>query len=192
LLAMWHTGSRKSQLPCQHQKFKRRRNLHEKRSRFRKRVQGIPKMSFEGETQASIVPDLETPCTYLQVSIDNRYHSALFDTGSPISVVTADLCGNRKIMPYMGKFRSCTGHSLDILGYATIEFDFNGRQCPIPCIVVSRSACPVILGMNWIVKYVRPEDQVLTPNHVEASSASGPGLSLHSPRSPLYSPWRFL
>ena len=117
-------------------------------------------MNTGDSIQASIIPDLESPCLYLDISVNGRQLSALFDTGSPISVVTAELCGDREVLPYGNRFRSCTGHSLDIVGYTIMDFVFESRLCPIPCVVVRNSAYPVLLGMNWIRKHIQPEDDI--------------------------------
>src|SRR5277367_1869395 len=171
------------------EKFKRRRTLHEKRFRFQRVKQEPPSMSTGDSIQASIIPDLESPCLYLDISVNGRQLSALFDTGSPISVVTAELCGDREVLPYGNRFRSCTGHSLDIVGYTIMDFVFESRLCPIPCVVVRNSAYPVLLGMNWIRKHIQPEDDIWRARGGDDVSGSDPTqvspVPLRDDRSPV-------
>lgn len=110
------------------------------------------------QVQASLIPDIESPCIYLDIQINSGAYRALFDTGSPISVVSHEVCGNKEIRPYYGNFRSYTGHNLEILGYANIDITYNQENCPIPCVVVKSPACQILLGINWIRKYMPAEN----------------------------------
>jgi len=106
--------------------------------------------------QASIVPDLQAECVYALVRVNSKDVRALIDTGSPITVASASLCQNLEILPYNGSFRSYTGHRLDVLGYTELQIGYRGRMCPIPAVVVRNPQFEMLLGINWIRKYVPP------------------------------------
>jgi len=110
-------------------------------------------MNSKNGILASNFNGIESPCIYLRVAIRDRVVDGLFDTGSPITAISADLCRDYKLSPYEGSFRSCTGHSLNIVGCTIVDMVYKDKPCPIPCVVVKNPVCPLILGMNWITRY---------------------------------------
>jgi len=121
------------------------------------------------QVQASIIPNIQAECIFASIIVNDRNCRALVDTGSPITVVSANLCQDLEILPYNGSFRSYTGHRLDVLGYTELQIGYKGRNCPIPTVVVRDPQFEMLLGVNWIRKYVSPNHGTWDLDNVEDS-----------------------
>ena len=121
------------------------------------------------------------------VSIDGRATQMLIDTGSPVSILTADCLPHVQLRPSVLRLRSFTGQAVPVRGEAAVDVECNGQRRQLTAVISDQAGHRPILGRDWLREIRLDGQSVLsvgeerTPEAVEAVHAevldSRPGCS---------------
>ena len=90
---------------------------------------------------------------YLKVSIQGRKFHALLDTGSEISLIPIDAIPPGSLRKSEQILHATNGTDIEVLGEASLSLRIGELEIPFDCVVV-RDVSEVLLGLDWMVKYV--------------------------------------
>ena len=90
---------------------------------------------------------------YLKVSIQGRKFHALLDTGSEISLIPIDAIPPGSLRKSEQVLHAANGTDIEVLGEANLSLRIGELEIPLDCVVV-RDVSEVLLGLDWMVKYV--------------------------------------
>lgn len=97
----------------------------------------------------------------VNIQVNGTPTNWLVDTGSAVSIVSADLAKSlklTKLSPFLGFIRGVNGQQLNILGTCQVEVKAHNQSKKhlLSVIVAAQLSCPAILGRDWL--------SVLSPN----------------------------
>ena len=84
------------------------------------------------------------------VSINGRPVRMLVDTGSPVSILTADCLPGLKLRRSELRLKSFTGQAVPVRGEATVDVECNGQRRRLDAVVSDQPGHQPILGRDWL------------------------------------------
>ena len=113
-----------------------------------------PKTRDTGDVPASVTNHIKgEKGAYLKVTIHGRKFHALLDTGSEVSLIPEYAVPRECVKVTEQELHAANGTDIEVLGEVNLRMKLGGLEIPLNCVVV-RDVSEVLLGLDWMVKYV--------------------------------------